>query len=332
MDQEAALRGTTVYLPEASVRMLPDTIATDRASLKAGEERHVLTTDAIVSADGELISYTIYPARIRIAERLTYERADELITGESGAGAAAMLRLLHELTGRMRERRRMAGALLIQRRETKVKVSTDGEIQISLIDNASPSRELVAELMLLCNYAAAKLAAEQHIPLVYRVKPAGGGDLGLQRPHLSIHPEFHVGIGLPYYAQTSSPIRRYMDLVLQRQLVAVLASTGHPPYEAEELLRLLANAEACEAEGRELERRAKRFWTLRYLERHSMDRPLEATVLRDGAGAELETYGIRGMLDGAPNLAGQARALVRIIRLDTLRGWLRLEYLGPTSQ
>jgi exoribonuclease II len=328
MDLEAGLRGTTVYLPEASVRMLPDSIATDRASLIAGRERHVLTTDALVSATGELLSYTIYPSRIKIAERLSYTAADALITSESGNATAAMLRQLHELTSQLRERRRTAGALLIQRREPKIKVSPEGEIQISIIDNSSPSRELVAELMVLCNHAAARFAAEKRIPLVYRVKPAGGGDLANQRPHLSIHPEFHSGIGLAYYAQTSSPIRRYMDLVLQRQLVAALAGEDHPPYEPEELLRLLANAEATETEGRDLERRAKRYWTLRFLERNSMGLPLEATVLRDGATAELDSYGIRGSLNGAPNISSQARVSVQIARLDPLRGWLALEYLA----
>ncbi|HEX4209712.1 MAG TPA: ribonuclease catalytic domain-containing protein [Candidatus Binataceae bacterium] len=327
MDQEAALRGTTVYLPEASIRMLPDTIATDRASLVAGRECHVLTTDAQISAGGDLLNYSIYPSRITIAERLSYEAADDLITGESGTATAAMLRRLHELASRLRELRRSAGALLIQRREAKVKVSPQGDIQISIIDNSSPSRELVAELMVLCNHAAARFAAEKRIPLVYRVKAAGGGDFAGQRPHLSIHPEFHAGIGLACYAQTSSPIRRYMDLVLQRQLIAALAGEGHPPYQPEELLRLLANAEASEAEGRELERRAKRYWTLRFLERNALGIPLEATVQRDGASAELDAYGIRGSLNGSPNISGQARIAVQIARLDPLRGWLALDYL-----
>ena len=327
MDQEAAQRCTTVYLPETSIRMLPDAIATDRASLIAGIERHVLTTDAQISASGELIGYSIYPSRIKIASRLSYERADELITGESGSDTAATLRQLHEVASRLRERRRSAGALLIQRREPKIKVSASGEIQITLIDNSSPSRELVAELMVLCNHAAARFAAEKRIPLVYRVQPGTGGDLAGQRPHLSLHPEFHAGIGLACYAQTSSPIRRYMDLVLQRQLIAALADKAPPPYEAEELLRLLANAEASETEGRDLDRRAKRYWTLRYLERHAIGLPLDAIVLRDGASAELDLYAIRGGLNGAPNIANQARVIVQIARIEPLRGWLTLDYL-----
>jgi len=327
MDQEAAQRGTTVYLPETSIRMLPDLIAADRSSLMAGRERHVLTTDAQISATGELIGYSIYPSRIKVASRLSYERADDLITGESGSATATMLRQLHEVASRLRERRRSAGALLIQRRESKVKVGAGGEIQITLIDNSSPSRELVAEMMVLCNHAGARFAAEKRIPLVYRVQPIAGGDPAGQRPHLSLHPEFHAGIGLACYAQTSSPIRRYMDLVLQRQLIAALACEGHHPYEAEELLRLLANAEAAETEGRELERRAKRYWTLRYLEKYAIGHPLEAIVLRDGTSAELDLYAIRGGLNGAPNIASQARVMVQIARVEPIRGWLTLEYL-----
>src|SRR5271156_2769793 len=70
MDQEAAARATTVYLPEATIRMLPDPISCRAASLIAGEDRPVMTTDVRLSADGELLDATIYPARIPIMRRL----------------------------------------------------------------------------------------------------------------------------------------------------------------------------------------------------------------------------------------------------------------------
>src|SRR6185437_7829164 len=197
---------------------------------------------------------------------------------------------------RLRERRRAAGALLVHRREPKIKVSADGEIELTLIDSMSASRQLVAELMVLSNYAAARWAADHRVPIIYRVQPTIGGDFAAQRPRLSLHPEFHAGVGLDYYAQVSSPIRRYMDLVLQRQLLAALAEPPSVAYQADELLKLLANAEAADAEGKELERRAKRYWTLRYLERHATGRPLNAVALRDGASAELDAYAVRGTL------------------------------------
>jgi exoribonuclease-2 len=189
----------------------------------------------------------------------------------------------------------------------------------------------VAEFMVLSNYCSARLASERKVPIIYRVQPAAPNEPGMQRPRLSLYPEFHSGIGLPYYSQLSSPIRRYMDLVMQRQLLAALSDASALAYQAEELLVVLAAGENAEAEGRELERRAKRFWLLRYLQQHALDRPLEATVLRDGASAELEAYAIRGALHGAPNVASHSRILVRVGRVEPMRGWLTLEYLGTLA-
>jgi exoribonuclease II len=331
MDRDAAMRATTVYLPEATIRMLPDRVACDAASLVAGQERHVLTTDVRLSAAGEIVNYSIYPSRIRIAERLSYDTCDALLAAESDVPRATSLRLMNEAALGLRARRRLAGALLIHRPEPKIKVSEDGEIEVTLIDDASPSRQLVAELMVLSNYAAARWAADHRVPIIYRVQPSVGGEFATQRPRLSLHPELHAGVGLDYYAQVSSPIRRYMDLVLQRQLLAALAEPPTLAYQADELLIVLANAQAAEAEGKELERRAKRYWTLRYLERNALERPLEAITLRDGASAELDAYAVRGTLHGAPNLASQSRILVRIARVEPLRGWLTLEFLGTSA-
>ncbi|MGH8013867.1 MAG: ribonuclease catalytic domain-containing protein [Candidatus Binataceae bacterium] len=330
MDKEAAARAATVYLPQTTVRMLPDAIACDRASLIAGHWRHVLTTDVQVSEHGDLVACTMYPARIRVAARLTYERTDEYLRGSevnSTAPEAVMLRQLDQAARSLRERRRAAGALLMQRREIKLRV-VDGQVELKIIDNSSPSRQLVAEFMVLSNYAAARFAAQNRVPIIYRVQPGSGGESGNQRPRLSLYPEFHAGVGLDYYAQLSSPIRRYMDLVLQRQLIGALSKNGQPPYQAEELLEVLANSENAEVDGRELERRAKRYWTLRHLRAHALQRPLEAIVLRDGASAELDAYAVRGTLHGAPNIASLTHVMVRIARIEPARGLLTFDYLG----
>src|SRR5438045_7714465 len=106
--------------------------------------------------------------------------------------------------------------------------------------------------MVLSNYCAARFAMNNHIPMVYRVQRSPGGEPGIQRPRLSVYPEFHTGVGLDCYSQLSSPIRRYMDLVLQRQILCALSDGHANVYEAEQLLPLLANAENTESEGREL--------------------------------------------------------------------------------
>ncbi len=332
MDREAAHRATTVYLPEITVRMLPDPVSCEAASLIAGEVRPVLTTDVVISTDGEVLKATIYPARIRIGRRLDYDHADQILADAEFAGELAdTLGKLNLAANRLRERRRRAGAVFIQRREAKVRVRGN-DIQIEVLDTGSPSRLLVGEFMVLSNYVAARYAADHRIPIIYRVQPRTNGEFAGQRPRLSLYPEYHAGIGLDYYAQFSSPIRRYADLVLQRQLIAALARPDHFAYSQEELLAVLAGAENAEAEWRELERRAKRYWTLRYLEQHGLDAELSAIVTREGASAELADYGVRGTLHGAPHVPTGTQIMVQIGRVDPLRGWLTMDYLRPASE
>jgi exoribonuclease-2 len=329
VDEEAAARATTVYLPETTIRMLPETISCDRASLVENEERPVLTTELKISASGELCDISIYPAQIKIAKRLDYTQADRIL--ESGHGdreVATSLRMLQEAAEKLRERRRMAGAMLVHRREPKVTVRGD-DIEIRVLDSDSAARSLVAEFMVLSNYVAARFAAEHRIPIIYRVQPEMRGEA--QRPRLSLYPEYHAGVGLDYYAQFSSPIRRYADLVLQRQLVASLSNDRVQPYSVDELLAVLAGAESAEASGRDLERRAKRYWILRYLDSHARDARLTAFALREGASAELADFAVRGTLRGAPSLPDESAILVRISRVDPLRGWLAFDYLGATG-
>ena len=332
MDAEAAARATTVYLPEATIRMLPDAISTSAASLIAGEERPVLTTDVRLSADGELIESSIYPARIPIVQRLDYGQTDRML--ESGAPsdeAAATVARLHSSARMLRERRRTAGAVLIQRREAKVRVHGD-DIEVRVLDNSSPGRTLVAEFMVLANFVAARYAAANRIPIIYRVQPQTAGDFASQRPRLSLYPEYHAGIGLDFYAQLSSPIRRYADLVLQRQMLGALSGQAPAIYTVDELLAVLAGAENAEASGRELERRAKRYWILRYLERHAMDTPILAYVTREGQSAELADFAVRGSLHGAPNLPTSMPIMVQVSRIDPLRGWLSFDYVRPADE
>src|SRR5271155_2424114 len=165
MDQEAASRATTVYLPEATIRMLPDPVSCRAASLIAGEDRPVLTTDVRLSADGELLDASIYPARIPIMRRLDYDQVDRILeSGTDGDDTAATVARLNAAAILLRRRRRTAGAVLVQRREAKVRVHGD-DVEITVLDNASPGRTLVAEFMVLSNFVAARYAAANRIPI-----------------------------------------------------------------------------------------------------------------------------------------------------------------------
>ena len=233
LDAEAAARATTVYLPEITIPMLPQTISSERASLIEGQERPVLTTAITLASSGEIKSSSIFPGTIRIGKRLDYTQADGILAAdEPDSPVHHSLNLLRDAADKVRELRRRSGALLMHRREPKVTVRND-DIQIRVLDGGSPSRMLVAEFMVLSNFVAARFAAENRIPIIYRVQPETRGEP--PRPRLSLYPEYHAGIGLDYYAQFSSPIRRYADLVLQRQMVASLSESRSQPYSVDEI-------------------------------------------------------------------------------------------------
>src|ERR1700691_4283227 len=172
MTRSVARRSSTaacacaVYLPEATIRMLPDPISCRAASLIAGEDRPVMTTDVRLSADGELIDASIYPARIKIMRRLDYDQVDRILeSGADGEETAATVARLNAAAMLLRQRRRTAGAVLVQRREAKVRVHGD-DVEITVLDNASPGRTLVAEFMVLSNFVAARYAAANRIPII----------------------------------------------------------------------------------------------------------------------------------------------------------------------
>ena len=120
----------------------------------------------------------------------------------------------------------------------------------------------------------------------------------LQPAALSLNPACHSGLGLEAYTQASSPLRRYTDLVIQRQIHAGLAGET-PPYTAEGLFKVLGTAEATERDSKRLENNVNTHWALEYVARLPDRRSLKAWVLDAVAGGykvELCCCGAVGLL------------------------------------
>ena len=143
-----------------------------------------------------------------------------------------------------------------------------------------------------------------------------------KRSRLSLTPGLHSGLGLGAYTQASSPIRRYADLVTQRQFTAMLS--GVPvPYGREELLQILAAAEAAEQEIRAIEDRSTNYWLLEYLARYKRGESLAAVVLDPKGNIELQDYYLRGRVSGPVKLRPGEMVDVRIETIDPAKGEVR---------
>ena len=225
------------------------------------------------------------------------------------------LTALHRIALRLRAERETHGAVNFRRPELKIRVlrgKEKEEIRITSSDPNSASRIVVSEMMVLLNRLAADFAATNNLPVIFRTQEARDPlppetspipevlafdklRRTFKRSRLSLTPGLHSGLGLSAYTQVSSPIRRYSDLVTQRQFTALLE--GRPiPHTREELLHVLAVAEGAELEIRSLEDRSTSYWLLTFLARERMGVVLNAVILDRKGTVEVEGYYLRGKL------------------------------------
>jgi len=284
LDQEALRRGANLYLPEGTVPMLPLAV-TEALGLGLKEVSPALTFELLVSPEGELLREDLYLSWVRV-RRLSYREALEV-------EALAPMKALAEAFLR---KRLAQGALDIALPEVKVRVEGE-EIRITPLPPYE-SRVWVREAMLLAGYAAAHLALREGLPFPFATQEApshrveGEGLAAmwaqrktLKRAQLKAVPAPHKGLGLPLYAQVTSPLRRYLDLVAHQQLRAWLK--GERPLSQGEVLERVGAAEAVADLVREGERRSKLHWTLLYLMEKGYEGPGVLVERRGGQGVFL---------------------------------------------
>ncbi|CAD6235987.1 unnamed protein product [Miscanthus lutarioriparius] len=219
IDREAMHRGTSIFLPTATIPMFPERLAMNAMSLQQ--------------------EYTLENSVIKPTYMLTYESATELLY--MNLEEEEELRILQEAASIRAQWRHSQGSIDTAMIEPRIKVSNpdDPEPNINLYveDQANPAMQLVSEMMLLCGEAVAAFGSDNHLPLPYRGHPQSNTAMsvfshlpeGPARSFANISvlraaemdfqkPVPHGVLGIPGYVQFTSPIRRYVDLLAHYQL------------------------------------------------------------------------------------------------------------------
>ncbi|WP_102127231.1 ribonuclease R family protein [Deinococcus planocerae] len=267
LDLEARARGATLYLPDRTIGMLPDALV-EKAGLGLSETSPAFSISLDLDADGNADAVDVQLTRVRVT-RLTYTEAQARL--EAGEEPFATLARLARAS---RELRESEGALSIDLPEVRVRADEAGAAVTPL--PKPEMRAVVQECMTLAGWGAAIYADDHALPLPFATQDAPTRDVRgdslnahwarrktLARTRFQPAPGPHHGMGLDLYAQATSPMRRYLDLVVHQQLRAAL--TGGEPLGGKEVAARVAQASLNADATRQAERLSRRHHTLRFI-------------------------------------------------------------------
>ena len=307
LDQLARNRMSTVYFPGDKITMLPDSVIA-QFSLDEGKPCPALSIYVDIDAQGQILegSLQMRAELVPIGANLRLENLEDKVSEASLGDESSDCPYRQELAilwgaakhlHAQRQEKRIANGLRAEQlgvidpnalaRDFHFQIKeVDGveRVEITPRQRGSILDTIVAEWMIYCNSASGRLLADHGLPALFRTQK-GWGPL---RTRMQTTPGPHEGLGLDYYAWSTSPLRRYSDLVNQWQLIA-LAKHGvtakmvapFPPRDAN-LMGIAADFESCYQAYAEYQDRLEKYWCLRWIAQDSEPKKLFVRHLKEG--------------------------------------------------
>jgi len=329
-DAVARARLSTVYMPGHKITMLPDDLVA-RFTLAEGKACPALSLYLNVSDDFEILSHESRVERVPIAANLRLHEIephmdiDRLNAGDiPDCAHGDTLRTLWRFAGACAGRRGKPSAQAgLHDYHYQIDGPLHDKISGAILDPAacrvhiearkrgSPVDMLVAELMILANATWGQLLADKGVPGLYRGQVAG-------KVRMTTSAIPHEGLGVACYAWSTSPLRRYSDLINQWQLIAALSDKPAPfaPRSAE-LFAAMRDFDLTYAGYADFQRRMERYWCLRWLQQTGTVQ-LEGTVMRNAPNVRVDGLPLVVQVPSAPDLPVGSRMSLTLGAPDLL--------------
>jgi len=273
IDMAARARGTTLYIPEGASRMLCESCLEDYAlglsERETGKKSSALAFRLKMTDDSQIEECAILKVRVQV-RMISYKEAEE-------QKESAELKPMFELARKNLARRQANNAVSIQMPEVKIKVDKETKVVSITPDEKYESNDMIQEMMLLAGEGAARFAFKNQIPFPFVSQEAPqfpdslpdgwAGQFArvkcMRKHSVGITPAPHAGLGLSFYSQVTSPLRRYGDLVSHQQLRAYI--NGEKLLGKDEMLERIAAGDAASLAARKASRLSDTHWKLVYL-------------------------------------------------------------------
>lgn len=322
LDRVARERLSTVYFPGDKITMLPETLI-HHYTLGEAHDCPALSLYVDVAADLRVLGTETRLEMVHIADNLRHETLEIEFNAETLRNPAVAdypyrreLEWLHDFAAVLEAGRGKADT--VERVDYSFKLDGD-RISIAPRKRGSPIDKVVSELMIFANAHWGGWLAEKRVPGIYRAQANG-------KTRMTTAPDPHVGLGVDQYAWSTSPLRRYVDLVNQRQLISLVRGEEpvYPP-RSEALFSVVREFELAYDAYNDFQRRLERYWMLRWLIQENVDEVV-ASVIRE----DLVRFDALPMVTRAPSVAGLApgtRVRLAISNIDLLDISFHAEYL-----
>ena len=221
LDEVAMMRGSSIYLANRTIPMLPPCLSNDLCSLNPNTDRYAMSVLIDVTNDGQIGEYTITKSVIRSRVKGAYHEVNRILSFKASQTEIDKYREvldplfdLNKLAKILRDKRCKAGANVNQNNEVKATLR-DGEVELTTCDHGD-AEILVEEMMVLANSLVAKYCHENELPCLYRVQEEKQ-TLARYDRRFTRHAELAIG-NQGYYTHFTSPIRRISDTIVHQIL------------------------------------------------------------------------------------------------------------------
>lgn len=327
LDKVARTRLSTAYIPGQKITMLPPAVI-ERYTLAEGRACPAVSLYLDINplshqVDGQETRIE----RVNIAANLRHHQVEALdaafLAGEE-RGELPFESELHFLWRLALELEAARGKPATQQDRVDYNFFVENErVRIVERRRGAPLDKLVAELMISANNNWGRLLADRGIPAIYRAQTNG-------KVRMTTVASAHQGLGVSHYIWASSPLRRYIDLLNQWQLLACISGTT-PPFgkNSADLQAALREFELTYAAYDQFQSKMEHYWCLRWLLQEQVTLST-AQVLRDNL-VKFEGIPLYVRVPSLPDLEVGSRVLLEIEGIDLIDNAVKARYKGPVE-
>ena len=331
LDAIARDRLSTVYLPGSKITMLPEKVV-EAFTLCAGRDCAAISLYLTVTPEFEITACESRIEIVPVVANLRHHDLEPLFNEASIAAGLSEFAFRDELMTLWQlanacEGRRGKPSATQTFLDYNFRIQGDlGDadacaVEISARRRGSPLDKLVSEMMIVTNSTWGGLLSSKGVTAIYRIQTPGG------KVRMSTSPQAHEGLGVKQYAWSTSPLRRYIDLLNQWQLVAYL-NGDTPPFAArsDDLFAALSDFDMTYAAYADFQRSMERYWCLRWLRQHEVD-TIKATIIGRDNLARFDQLPLLQRVPSAPELKPGQEILLGVESIDYLTLELGCRYV-----